>query len=57
MHLAGVDDADGCLAADHLIAHLIDDVSLYERFLVNQILLCLLEFGFIGRVGREARLF
>ena len=49
-HLAGVDDCERCLAADHLIANLVNHIGLHERLLGNQLVLDGLELGLVGRV-------
>ena len=55
--LTGVDDTDGGLIADHLVTHLVDDVSLYQRFLVDKQVFGFLQLVFIGGVERVAQLF
>ena len=54
-HLAGVDDTDGSLAADHLVADLVYHVGLDERLLVDKLALCGLQLVDVSRVHGEAQ--
>ena len=49
-HLAGVDDADSGLAADHLVTNLVYHISLDQWLLVDQIPLGLVDLIRVGAV-------
>ena len=53
----GVDDANGGLIANHFVSHLVDNVGLHKRLLLDQQLLGRLQFIQVGGIKRVAEIF